>query len=159
MARGSANQSVRVLRSAGMNMKRSFLATLVTVWQWLLGLLLAGLTVYLLLLTRSRGIREGADAADAIRGLLIGAAALAVPAVITLTAAFGLWKGRFWGWALSLGTDVGMTGLLIYSMFDDGELDAALVVLTAAFVVPVVLLMLPVARRPGWHAKAQPSSG
>jgi uncharacterized membrane protein (DUF2068 family) len=135
-------------------MKRSPLVTLVIVLSALLGVFLAGTTVYLVVLTRSREILAEPDAADTIHGLLIGAGVLAAPAAITLIAVFGLWKGRFWGWLLSLVTDVGMLGVLVYSIIDDNEVDGELIALTAGFLVPVVLLLLPAVRK--FFRKATP---
>src|SRR5262252_2803494 len=124
-------------------MKRPAPVVVVNVVQTLLGLLLAGITVYLIVLTRSRETLAEQDAADAVRGLLIGALVLGIPAVITLIAAVGLWKGRFWGWVLSLATDVGMVAVLLYSLMDENEMDAEMLIMTAGFVVPLVLLLLP----------------
>jgi uncharacterized membrane protein (DUF2068 family) len=134
-------------------MKRPALVTVVNVVQTLLGLLLAGITVYLIVLTKSKEILAEQEAADTVRGLLIGALVLGIPAVITLIAAVGLWKGRFWGWVLSLATDVGMLAVLMYSMMDDNEIDTEMLVLTLGFVVPVVLLLLPAVRNFFWSAK------
>lgn len=128
-------------------MKRPAPVVVVNVVQTLLGLLLAGITVYLIVLTRSRETLAEQDAADAVRGLLIGALVLGIPAVITLIAAVGLWKGCFWGWVLSLATDVGMVAVLLYSLMDENEMDAEMLVMTAGFVVPLVLLLLPVVRK------------
>jgi len=131
-------------------MKRPALVTVVNVVQTLLGLLLAGITVYLIVLTESKEILAEQEAADTVRGLLIGALVLGIPAVITLIAAVGLWKGRFWGWVLSLATDVGVVAVLVYSMIDDNGIDTEMLVMTAGFVVPVVLLLLPAVRRFFW---------
>jgi len=128
-------------------MKRPAPVVVVNVVQTLLGLLLAGITVYLIVLTRSKETLAEQDAADAVRGLLIGALVLGIPAVITLIAAVGLWKGRFWGWVLSLATDVGMVAVLLYSLMDENEMDAEMLIMTAGFVVPLVLLLLPVVRK------------
>ena len=128
-------------------MKRPAPVVVVNVVQTLLGLLLAGITVYLIVLTRSKETLAEQDAADAVRGLLIGALVLGIPAVITLIAAVGLWKGRFWGWVLSLATDVGVVAVLVYSLMDENEIDAEMLVMTAGFVVPLVLLLLPVVRK------------
>jgi uncharacterized membrane protein (DUF2068 family) len=133
-------------------MKRSSLVTIVIVLQALLGVVLAGLTVYLLALTRSPETLADPDAAGTVHGLLIGAAVLGVPAVITLVAVWGLWKRRFWGWVLSLATGVGMLGVLVYSIIDDHDLDGSLIALMAGFLVPVVLLMLPPVRTSYWNA-------
>ncbi len=134
------------------NRKRSPLITVVNVLQLLLGLVLAGLTVYLLVLTRSRETLAEPDAADTVHGLFIGAAVLGVPALVTLIAAWGFWKRRFWGWVLSLATDVGMLAVLVYSMIDESNRDGDEIALAAGFVVPGVLLLLPAVRKFFWDA-------
>jgi hypothetical protein len=136
------------------NMKRSPLITIVNVLQLLLGLLLAGLTIYLLILTRSRETLADPDSADTVHGLLIGAVVLGVPALITLIAVWGLWKRRFWGWVLSLGTDVGTLAVLVYSMIDEGDWEGYEMALAAGIVVPVVLLLLSAVRTFFWEATA-----
>ena len=133
-------------------MKRPMLIAVVNVLQFLLGLSLAGLTVYLLTLTRSHETLADPDAADTVHGLLIGAAVLGVPAVITLIAVWGLWKQRFWGWVLSLATDVGMLAVFLYSIFDENSRDADEMAMAVAFFVPLILLLLPAVRRFYWSA-------
>jgi hypothetical protein len=134
------------------NMKRSLLLTIVIVFQFLLGLLLAGLTVYLLALTRSGEILADPDVADTVQGLKIGAAVLGLPALITLLAVWGLWKRRFWGWLLSLATDAGMVAVLAYSIIGDHNFDGDTIALTAGCLMPAVLLLLPQVRKVYWHA-------
>ena len=134
------------------NMKRSPLITIVNVLQSLLGLALAGLTVYVLALTRSRETLAEPDAAETVHGLLIGAAVLGVPALITLIAAWGLWKRRFWGWALSLATDVGVLAVLVYNIVGESDRDGDEITLAAGFVVPAVLLLLPKVRKYYWNS-------
>src|SRR5258707_14669887 len=101
-------------------MKRSPLVSIVNVLQLLLGLALAGLAIYLLALMRSPQTLADPDPVGTVHGLLIGAAVLGIPALITLIGVFGLWKRRFWGWVLSLATDVGTLAVLLYSMIDEG---------------------------------------
>jgi len=134
------------------NMKRSPLITLVNVLQSFLGLALAGLTVYVLALTRSRETLAEPDAAETVHGLLIGAAVLGVPALITLIAAWGLWKRRFWGWALSLATDVGVLAVFVYNVVGENDREGDEIALAASFVVPIVLLLLPAVRKFFWNA-------
>jgi len=136
------------------NMKRSPLITIVNVLQSLLGLVLAGLTVYLLALTRSREMLADPNSADTVHELLIGAIVLGVPALITLIGVLGLWKRRFWGWVLSLATDVGTLAVLVYSMIDEGDWKGDEIALAAGFVVPVVLLLVPAVRKFFWDAAA-----
>jgi len=134
------------------NMKRSSLITIVNVLQSFLGLVLAGLTVYLLVLTRSRETLAEPDAADTVHGLLIGAVVLGVPVLITLVAAWGLWKRRFWGWALSLATDVGVLAVFVYNVVGENDREGDEIALAASFVVPIVLLLLPAVRKFFWNA-------
>ena len=131
-------------------MKRPALITAVNMLQLLLGLLLAGLSIYMLGLTRSAESLADPDSTGTIQGLLIGAGVLGIPALITLIAAWGLWKGRFWGWALSLATDVGVLAVLVYHAWGESDPDGDEVALAAGFVVPVVLLLLPQARLHFW---------
>ena len=133
-------------------MKPSLLVKVGIVLQFLLGLLLVGLTVYVLALTRSPETLAEPDAAETIHGLLIGAVVLGVPAVVTLVASWGLRRRRFWGWVLSLATDVGMLGVLLYNMIDERDLDGSESALAGAFVVPLVLLLLPGVRKFFWNA-------
>ena len=139
-------------------MKRSPLITVVIVLQLLLGVLLAGLTVYLLALTRSRETLAEPDAAEAVHGLLIGALVLGVPALITLVATLGLWKIRFWGWVLALATDVGIISVFVYDMIDDNHLDSDESAMAAGFLVAAVLLLLPAVRKYYWGAASAQTS-
>jgi len=131
-------------------MKRSALITVVTVLQTLLGLSLAGLTVYLVALSRSRETLAEPDAADTVRGLLIGALVLGVPAVITLIGAVGLWKNHFWGWVLTLATDVGMLAVFAYGSFGENDREVDEIAMAAGFGVLLVLLLLPSVRQFYW---------
>jgi len=133
-------------------MKRSPLITIVNVLQSFLGLVLAGLTVYLLALTRSRETLAEPDASETVHGLLIGAVVLGVPALITLIAAWGLWKQRYWGWVLSLATDVGVLAVFVYNMVGENDREGDEIALAAGFVVPIVLLLLPAVRKFFWNA-------
>src|SRR5437764_8734216 len=112
-------------------MKRSPLVTIVNVLQLLLGILLATLTIYLLILARSRETRAESDAAGAVRGLLVGALIFGIPAVITLVGFWGLWNGKLWGWVLSLATNVGMIAGFVYSILSDTALDRDMIALGA----------------------------
>jgi hypothetical protein len=133
-------------------MKRSALISIVNLLQLLLGLVLAGLSIYLLGLTRSRETLADPDPSGTVHGLFIGAAVLGIPAVITVIGAIGLWKRRFWGWVLSLATDVGTLAVLVYSMIDERDWDGDEMALAAGCVVPIVLLLLPSVRKFYWNA-------
>lgn len=132
-------------------MKRSALITAVNVMQMLLGLLYTGLTIYLLVLTRSREILAEPDASDTLYGLRIGALVLGVPSLLTLIGVGGLWKRRLWGWVLSLATDVGVLAVLVYDLIDENSREGDEIALAAGFVVPVVLLLLPRVRTFYWN--------
>ena len=133
-------------------MKRSPLISIVNVLQLLLGVVLAGLTIYLLALTRSPKTLADPDPAGTVHRLLIGAAVLGVPALITLIGVFGLWKRRFWGWVLSLATDVGTLTVLVYSMIDERDWEGDEIALAAGCVLAIVLLLLPAVRKFYWSA-------
>jgi uncharacterized membrane protein (DUF2068 family) len=120
---------------------------IVNVLQVLLGVVLAGLTTYLLILTRSRETLGEPDASDTVHGLLIAAAVLGVPVVVMLIAAWGLWKRRFWGWALSLATDVGMLAVFLYDIVVEHDHDSDEITMALGFVVPAILLLLPGVRK------------
>ena len=136
------------------NMQRSPLISIVNLLQLLLGLMLAGLSIYLLALTGSPKTLADPDPAGTVHGLLIGAAVLGVPALITLIGALGLWKHRFWGWVLSLATDVGTLTVLVYSMIDERDWEGDEIALAAGCLVLIVLLLLPKVRAFYWNAAA-----
>ena len=138
------------------NMKRSPLISIVNLLQLLLGLVLAGLSIYLLALTRSPKTLADPDPAGTVHGLLIGAAVLGVPALITLIGVFGLWERRFWGWVLSLATDVGTLVVLVYSMIDERDGEGDEIALAGGSVVLIVLLLLPTVRK--FYSTAAPTN-
>src|SRR5947207_12828207 len=131
-------------------MKRSPLITIVSALQCLLGLSLAGITVYLLALTRSQETLADPEAAGTIRGLLIGALVIGIPALITLVGAWGLWTRRLWGWVLSLATDVGVLGLFVYNMVDENNRDGSEIAIAGGCLVPMAVLLLPMVRKLYW---------
>lgn len=127
--------------------------TSVTLLQFLLGLLWLGITLYLILISRSAGIKQGHDPASVILGLEIAAAVVAPGAVFGLIAAYALGKDKVWGWWLSLAINSAFAAILIYSMIDDGwnNLDLELVAFTLLSLLPVILLFLPVVREFYWR--------
>lgn len=136
-------------------MKRSPLLVGVLIVQLLLGLSLVALSIYVLTLTRSPDILKESDAADAVQGLLIGAGVLGGPGLLCLVAVWGLWKRRNWGWWLGVLCDVGMVGVLCYSMVDDGwhNIDWDMGMFNAAFIVSSVCLLLPSVRKFYWGVR------
>jgi len=138
-----------------MDMKRSGWITGVILLQFLYALMLVALPVYLLVLTRASQTRSAPDAADEISGLKIGAAVLGGPAIATMVAWVGLWKGKRWGWWLTVLTDVALVGVFVYSLIDEGwkNIDWDMVVLTVIAVAPVIYLLLPRVRKFYWDVR------
>jgi hypothetical protein len=130
-------------------MNRPRIATGMALLQLLLALGMAALSVFLLFLTRSPEITQDPDAAETIWGLKVGAAVLSVPALILSYAAFGMWKGRLWGWYLALTVDLVLLLFLVYSTVDDGlpNVDGSDLAVTAAFVTATAGLLLPRVRK------------
>ena len=139
--------------SPPVTLKRPVAVTSVTLLQFLLGLFWLGITLYLLILSRSSEMKQGADPAAAMRDLEIAAAVLAPGAVFGLIAAYALRKDKVWGWWLSLTINAAFAAVLIYSMIDDGwnSLDPDVVAFTLLSLLPVVLLFLPVVRKFYWR--------
>jgi hypothetical protein len=138
-----------------MSAKRPVWITGVVVLQVFYTLMLLALPVYLLVLTRTSETRSGPGAAANISGLKVAAAALGVPALVGLVAWIGLWKGKLWGWWLTTLTDLGLVGIVVYSLIDDGwhNIDWSVVTLSAMALVPVICLLLPRVRRFYWDTR------
>jgi hypothetical protein len=135
-----------------MSAKRSGWITGVVVLQLLYVLVMLALPVYLLALTRTSETRNAPDAAEEVSGLKIAAAVVGTPAIMALIAWFGLWKEKLWGWWLTVLTDLGLVGVFVYSLIDDGKnVDWEVVVLTIITVIPVVYLLLPRVRKFYWR--------
>ena len=135
-------------------MKRPHLIIAVNIIHFLLTLLLAGTSVYVLSLTRSPEILKESDAPDTIRGLIIGTGILGVPALFLIGAQWGLWRNKRWGWWLALVTDVVIVATLGYSMIGQNSPDLTEPAWTLCFVVCAILLLLPMVRRFYWAQKA-----
>jgi uncharacterized membrane protein (DUF2068 family) len=135
-------------------MNRRPLITLVNILQFVLGLLLAGIAVYILRQIHAPETIADPDAAATQRGLVIGAVVMGVPALVTLIAAWGMWKGHFWGWALSLATDVGVLAVVLYNLFGQNNRGTSEPVLAAGVVLLVILLVVPSVRRFFWSPAA-----
>jgi uncharacterized membrane protein (DUF2068 family) len=136
-----------------MSTNRSGWITGVVVLQLLYVLVMLALPVYLLVLTQTPETRNGPDAAEEISGLRIAAAMVGAPALVALVAWFGLWKEKLWGWWLTVLTDLGLVGVFVYSLIDDGwkNVDWEVAVMTMIAVVPVVYLLLPRVRKLYWR--------
>jgi hypothetical protein len=135
-------------------MKRSPWVVGSAILQLLLGLLLGGICVFLLLLTRSTEIKQGQDVAETISGLRIAAGLLGTPALLVLGGAYGLLKGKLWGWWFALLTDVGVIGLRVYSTIDDGwnNIDWEVAGFTFVPLLATILLLIPAVRGYYWRA-------
>jgi hypothetical protein len=131
-------------------MKRPGLVTLANVLQFLLGLVLAGLAIYLFKETRAPETVSDPDAAATIHELMIGTIVLGVPALITLIAAWGMWENRFWGWALSLATDVGVLLVLVFNLFTQSNRANSEPVLAVGVTASLVVVLLPTVRKFYW---------
>jgi uncharacterized membrane protein (DUF2068 family) len=136
-----------------MNPKRSGWITGVIVLQLLDALMLLALPLYLLALTRTSAVLNGANAAEEISGLKTAAAVVGSPAVLALVAWIGLWQEKLWGWWLAIFTDLGLVGLFVYSLIDDGwkNIDGQVATLSVVAMVPVIWLLLPKVRRFYWR--------
>jgi hypothetical protein len=134
-------------------MKRSRWIIGAIVMQLLYALMMLALPIYLLILTHTTGVRNGPDAADDISGLKIAAAVLAGPALLSLVGWFALWRGKLWGWWLTFIMDLGLVGVFVYSLADDGwhNLDLEMVGITALSFLPVTFLLLPQVRKCFWR--------
>jgi uncharacterized membrane protein (DUF2068 family) len=138
-----------------MNAKRSAWITGAVVLQLIYVLGMLALPVYLLALTHASETRNAPDAVEEISGLRIAAAVLGAPALMALAGWFGLWKEKPWGWWLTILMDVGLVGVFVYSLIDDGwkNIDWGVAGLTLMAVVPVVYLLLPQVRKFYWRGR------
>ena len=89
--------SNQAIATAGLAFKRSGWVTGVLALQGLWTVVLAALPIYLLILARSPGILNGPDGNEAARGLRIGAAVIALPALFATVSSYGLWRGKALG--------------------------------------------------------------
>ena len=123
-------------------MKRAIVV--VTIIQFLVGLLLVGTAGFVLMQIRTPEIAKDPDA---IRGLMIGASVLVVPAIALLVAAWGLRRRRRWGWWMALLTDVAVLATLVYSWFSENSIDREEVAIAVLFAALCIALLLPAVRK------------
>jgi hypothetical protein len=116
----------------------------ITIVHFLLALLLAGTAVIVVMQIRNP---EVAKESDAVKGLIVGASVLAVPAIALLVAALGLRKRRRWGWWAALLTDGAVLATLTYSTFSENSIDWEEVAFAILFAVVCIILLLPVVRK------------
>jgi hypothetical protein len=127
-------------------MKRTSLIKSAIVLQSLIAVLVVGMAAYVLWLSRSPQILSEPDAADAVHGLRVGAAVTAIPGMLLLAAAIGLWLGKRWSWWLALATDVLVFATLAYNSLTENSVEWDEVALTMCFLLPAVFLALPSVR-------------
>jgi hypothetical protein len=139
-----------------MSAKRSGWITGIVVLQFLYVLMLLALPAYLLILTRTSTVRNGVDASEEVNGLRIAALIVGGPALVALAAWIGLWKEKFWGWWLTVLSDLGLLVVFAYSLVDDGwnNIDWDVVVLVVIGVMLLVYLSWPGVRRFYWRRKS-----
>src|SRR5215467_8809275 len=130
-------------------MKRPLMITAVTWLQWLLGFGSAAIAVYLLALTRSQETLNAKDPAGEIQGLLIAAGTLILPAISYCVGAYGMQKGKRWGWWVAVVTNLFAVASFLLGVFDvdTHEVDKDVIPFAVSFVVVVVWLLLPVVRK------------
>ncbi len=121
-------------------MKRPPWVTGVVVAQTLWTLALVAFPVYLLALTRSRDVLNLDEAKETVYGLKIAAGLFAIPALLGVVSTLGLWRGKPWGWWLTVVSNTLMFVALIYSMIDDGTLEWDMFALTVVSAVLPALL-------------------
>jgi hypothetical protein len=92
----------------------------VVVVQFLSAALFMGTCIVLVVLIRQAELKHGPDRASTVQGLKLALGILAPLATVVLVGAWGLAKNRPWGWWLAFLIDVGLLGILLYSMVDDG---------------------------------------
>ena len=101
--------------------------------------------------------RQWTGRANAAHGIRIGAAVIALPAVLAIASSYGLWKEKLWGWWVALLSNTLMMGTLTYSIVDENTIDWDMVGVTAVSAVLPMLLLLPVVRK--FYRAASDSSG
>ncbi|HXN23476.1 MAG TPA: hypothetical protein VOA41_12115 [Candidatus Dormibacteraeota bacterium] len=116
-----------------------------TVTHLVAGLLCLGLVLFLLWLVRAPQTLHGHDPRGAIWGLEIAAGVLLPFALLVLAGAYGMARGKRWGWWLALLTDLAVVLALAYGMVDDGwrNVDVGLAIVTTVSCAPLILLLLP----------------
>ena len=134
-------------------MKRAVITVTVLHLVWVL--VLIGTAILVLLQTRKPEIGNEPDAA---RGLLIGAAVVAIPAIPQLLGVWGLWKRKPLGWWLALVMDILLVMTLAYSMVDDNEIDMEQFGPTICVAALAIVLLLPWVRKQYLRRAAEPAS-
>ena len=143
--------SNQAIATAGLAIKRSGWVTGVLALQGLWTVVLAALPICLLILARSPGILNGPDGNEAARGLRIGAAVIALPALFATVSSYGLWRGKLWGWWVALLSNTVLLGIIIYSMTDENTIEWDGVGVTLGSAILPILLLLPGVRRFYWQ--------
>ena len=137
-------------------MKRSAWVRSAVLMQFLLGLVLSGLCIFLFWLMHSSAAARAEEAGAVSAGLKVAVDILAPPALVVLIGAYGLWKLKLWGWWLALLSDMTLLGVFIYSAIDDGRnaIDWDVAVLTAIPLIALIVLLARPVRELYWGSVA-----
>jgi hypothetical protein len=114
------------------------------VLQALTAVALLALSGYLLFLS----VRKPHTAGD----LRAAAVIFAVPALVSVTGWYGLWKRKLWGWWAACLCDWGIAAVFVYAVIDDGwaMIGWSLVGTTVWFVILSIWLATPATRKYYW---------
>jgi hypothetical protein len=85
----------------------------------LVGLACAGLSAFLVYLTRHPKVVGADDAADATRGLATAAFVFAIPAVLYFVCSFGLFNRWRWAWWISLCLNLTFAAIVCEDVLSD----------------------------------------
>ena len=124
-------------------MKRPGLIKTVMVGESLAAVLIVGLAAYTFWLSGSPEILREPGAAEAVHGLRVGAAATAMPGLMLMVSAIGLWRGKRWSWWLALTTDAIVFAALAYHSLTENTVEWDETALAMCFLVLAVSLVLP----------------
>ena len=129
-------------------MQRSSWVKSVVLLQFVLGLLFAGLSMFLLFLISSPATKQVPHSQASTLGLQIAVAIFAPVALLVMVSGYGMWKGRAWGWWWATVTDLCLVCVFVSSIVDDGwdNFDWEMAGFTLLPMVVLVFLFLPAVR-------------
>jgi len=135
--------------------KRSGWVTGVVVAQFLCSALFAATCLILLVLIHQMRQQHGEERESSVQALKLAIGIIGPMALVVLAGAWGMLKGKLWGWWLAFLTDVGLFGIFLYSMIDDGlkDIDWDMFAFTAVALVLLGWLLVPVVRRFYWNSE------
>ena len=135
--------------------ERSGWVTGVVVAQFLCSALFAGACLILSVLIHQMRQQHGDEWESIVQALKLAIWIIGPTALILLLGAWGLLKDKLWGWWVAFLADVGLFGIFLYSMIDDGlkNIDWDMSAFTAVALVLVVCLLVPGVRRFYWNSE------